>query len=527
MRSEPHRVARFVSLCLLSGAICVGAGLVSNAFAEPEKHRASVRHTDSEQTIATDKASDRVKKQDHYIQSGFVAPVVAATPAQPGRSHLRTAQLEEEEEAAGGDQTGDPAGQETGLDDPSGAGDLSDQGVDDGLDDGADDSVADGDAAADEAALAEPADKPFETSLKIGGALRFNYFVKSWDGQEANRDRFGDIAFDTMRFNIDGTYGPLLLSAEYRLYQGYHMIHHGYVGYAVSDTTTVDIGVSQAPFGLLKYASHNWFFDLSYYLGMEDDYDMGVRAHTVLGDMDVWVAFFKNSEDTYTGASLASARYSYDVVPTTVAELGYAGLMEDRANAETNQGNVRVAYNLKQGDISAELGVSGRIGGLYNGATAETGYHWAAAAHANANYGPINVQLEGIAYQFKPKNPAGQDNTFVVMGAYDFPYMVASKGYLVLANVAYTLPMKNAGPISSLTFYNDYSVLLKPEDGFESSHQNVLGTLISAGPTYTYVDVALGRNHAWLGPYYGNAFAAGQADEGWHARFNINIGYYF
>ena len=53
-------------------------------------------------------------------------------------------------------------------------------------------------------------------AVKFGGALRFNYFIKSWEGEEDNRDRFGDIAFDTFRVNVDGSWGIWRMAAEYR-----------------------------------------------------------------------------------------------------------------------------------------------------------------------------------------------------------------------------------------------------------------------------------------------------------------------
>ncbi|WP_428263423.1 hypothetical protein [Haliangium sp.] len=372
-----------------------------------------------------------------------------------------------------------------------------------------------------------------KSSLTFGGALRVSYFIKSWDGQEQNRDRFGDLAFDTFRVNVDGGYGPLSISAEYRLYQGYHMLHHGYVGYAVDDDTKIDVGISQVPFGILGFASHNFFFGLGYYIGFEDDYDLGVRATTKVGDLDIRAAFYKNSEASYTGSSIASARYSYDVVPTSVAELGYAGLTEDRANSETNQVNVRVAYPVSFGDgNNAEIGVSGEIGGLYNGATEQTGYHWAAAAHAVINLGKANIQLQGIAYDYKPENPDGQRDDIVVMGAYDFPYMVAARGYQLSANAAYTFDV-NKGPLSTVTVYNDYSIVIKPETGFSDTHQNVTGTLLASGPIYTYIDLVLGKHHPWIGPNYGSAMAEGNRNEdgsvdaSWNTRFNVNVGYYF
>jgi hypothetical protein len=41
----------------------------------------------------------------------------------------------------------------------------------------------------------------------------------------------------------------------------------------------------------------------------------------------------------------------------------------------------------------------------------------------------------------------------------------------------------------------------------------------------TYVDLATGRNQPFIGPDYTNALARGA--EGFHTRFNVNVGYYF
>lgn len=371
--------------------------------------------------------------------------------------------------------------------------------------------------------------------VKVSGAVRFTYLVKSWDGETANRKRAGDIIFDTLQLGADGSYGPLSVSGAYRFYQGYHMLHHGYLGYALSDTAQIDVGLTQVPFGVLPFASHNWFFNLPYYLGLEDDYDLGVRGTFQIGDIDLRVGFYKNSEGTYTGNSLDSARYSYDVVQAPMDELAYAGATSDHTNTETNQLNVRAAYNLEHGDLGkTELGVSGRVGGLHNAAKNAYGYHWAAGAHANGTYGPLNVHLQGIAYRFEPNNPAEERDDVIVMGAYDAPYYVAAAGYLLSANVDYTLPFKT-DLISSVSIHENYSVLLKDDDDFRTTHQNALGALVVIGPIYTYIDLVSGRNHPWLGPGggYGGGLAEGRFNEDgspdgtWHTRFNVNVGYYF
>ena len=76
--------------------------------------------------------------------------------------------------------------------------------------------------------------------------------------------------------------------------------------------------------------------------------------------------------------------------------------------------------------------------------------------------------------------------------------------------------------------------MLKPDDGFNDSKMNVVGMLISAGPIYTYVDYASGKNQDWLGPWGGfgedanrYGLGKGEKDSPWRSWFNINVGYYF
>lgn len=373
---------------------------------------------------------------------------------------------------------------------------------------------------------ADGAEAP-ETVVDIGGALRYNFFYKTWEGEEANQDRFGDIALDTFRINADVTRGPVYLSAEYRFYAGYSMIKQGWVGWKPADWIDLQFGVNQVPFGIQQYASHSWWFDIGYYLGFEDDHDLGVKAVLDLGDLDVHLAFYKNDEGHYTGDSVASARYAYDVVPAAAGSLSYAGFDGAASNSETNQFNVKGTYTLSHGDLGrTEVGLAGQFGQLFNSATEEFGTHYAASGHVVGDYGPINVQLMGIYYSHAPENAEGEDDRFVVMGAYDFPYKVASEGIVVHANIAYTLEIDDS-VVRSLTFYNDFSVLTKSEEDYEDSQMNVLGMLLATGHIYCYFDLAMGKNHPWLGGNYGNALAEGDPDAEWEQRFNINLGYYF
>ncbi|ATB39500.1 hypothetical protein CYFUS_004944 [Cystobacter fuscus] len=368
---------------------------------------------------------------------------------------------------------------------------------------------------------------PDPDGFRVGGSLRFSYFIKGWEGQEANRRRLGDVVFDMFQVTANGRLSKLQLSADYRFYAGYSLLHHGYLTYAFSEKTQLQAGVHRAPFGLLPFASHNWFFALPYYLGFEDDHDLGLKLLHTDGPWNLQFAFYKNDEGNYFGRSTASTRYSYDVVPVRSANPTEASLGVDQANSETNQLNARVAYLFTHGQSSTtELGLSAQAGQLYNAVTGRSGLRWAAAAHLEGNHGPWNVKLEAIHYVFRPANPEGSDNGFVTMGAYDAPYKVASAGTLVAAGVSYGLPI-NWGILSRIFFYDDFSMLKKVKAGYAPVYQNTVGALIHTGPVFTYIDLATGKNHPWLGTNYNDALVEGSPTAPWETRFNINTGYYF
>jgi len=114
--------------------------------------------------------------------------------------------------------------------------------------------------------------------LHIGGALRFNYNLSSW--KEGQKKRGGDFGYDVFRVNAKAKYKGIKLNAEYRLYSegfGGGMLKQGWFGYDFTPENNLQIGLTQVPFGITQYNSHNWFFSINYYVGMEDDHDMGVK----------------------------------------------------------------------------------------------------------------------------------------------------------------------------------------------------------------------------------------------------------
>lgn len=342
-------------------------------------------------------------------------------------------------------------------------------------------------------------EEPYD--LDIGGAVRMNYLYKSWDEQQNNTG--GEIAYDMVRFDVDANYNNVITSAQIRFYRsdfGGILIHHAYMGYKF-ENSEIHIGIDQVPFGIQTYASNNWFFNINYYVGLEDDYDLGVQYIYKKNGLGFNLAFFKNSEMPANNFS----RYSYDISGT---------------QNEVNQVNLKTTYDLFK---NIEIGGSVQIGQLEEVATGDLGSHVAFAVHAHAKLGKLDFKLQSSYFNISPEGP---EKDLVYMSAYGAEYSVTTEAVVFTTGIKYSIPV-NKGPLKTLDVYNDFGFLSKQVSGQSNSLMNVLGVGVDMGKMYTYVDWALGQNHAWLGPVWTEAFGVGDSDASWHARFNINFGYYF
>ena len=349
--------------------------------------------------------------------------------------------------------------------------------------------------------------------VELGGALRFNYNLSSWKQEQKNRG--GDFGYDMFRINAVAAYQGIYLNAEYRHYSeafGGGMLKQGWFGYRFNEREELQVGLTQVPFGIQQYNSHNWFFNLSYYVGLEDDHDMGIKYIHLGENFEYHIAYFKNAEEFRFGnvSPISPSRYSYDVAGN---------------NKEVHQGNLKLVY--KWGDtLQSRLGASAQYGGLYNINTLKTGDHYAFAVHYEADYKKWNLKTEAMLVSHNPKNDLGNSEEIIIMAAYGAPYEVAADFNMYTAAISRDVPV-NWGPVSNLQFYNDFGFMQKENSSFEDSFMNVTGILVSAGNLYTYIDYAAGYNHSWLGGNFIDDFAAGNPDAKWEARFNINFGYYF
>ncbi|WP_199610836.1 porin family protein [Flocculibacter collagenilyticus] len=364
--------------------------------------------------------------------------------------------------------------------------------------------------------------------IKIHGAVRFQYVYEDYNPD--NENRTGDFDFDIFRLNFDGEIGDVILSAEYRWYQYQEAVKHAYFGYNFDEYWQAQVGVIAVPFGNLPYNSHSYFFNSTFYVGLEDEHDSGIKVRYRSDTWDLDAAFLKSDEQGGIDGFVSdrTARYSYDTVGIRLAG---EGIYDEPVLAigESNSWALRGAHTWSWStDETLELGLSAQGGNLYSGsiepanamaqfANQNLGNRLALAAHGVYDHGPWNVQVQLADYDYDLK----VDHQGVVMAAYSFYDTIPSEARIYTANVAYTLPV-SAGPLTSLTFYNDHSVITDKRDLNNDTWMNVLGVAVAAGNGfYTYFDFVRAKNQ----PFIGGSIADDNGEV--NNRFNINFGYYF
>lgn len=357
-------------------------------------------------------------------------------------------------------------------------------------------------------------------SLKVGGAIRANYVIGDYaNGAGPGRGGHGgNFELDTFRVNLDYEAGPWSAKAEYRFYDGYNFFHTLSITRTFADSSSLSAGLTRVPFGVGAYGPANsWFFDQHYYVGLADDMDLGAVYTTRAGTWTFDLGVFARDEWNGRGSAAKSTRYSYDIVDTGATNAHYR---------ERGQLNLRAVQHL-DGPVPTDLGVSAQVGfldGDRNYADDTVGY--AVSLHAKSTLGPWALMTQLTRYDYNPDYTGadGSDNRLIAMGAFGYAAPVAAKAWIPSAALSYTWTPARIPWIDSITFYNDFSVILKDASGLNDSALNVLGMAIAHGGWYIYVDYAASNGNYFVGN--SGDFGA-NADDAWQGRFNINLGYYF
>jgi hypothetical protein len=362
--------------------------------------------------------------------------------------------------------------------------------------------IAAGVAFGPSAAAAEAQD----AAVQVFGTVRLRYLYQDWT--VASRDKLGEFDFELFQLNAAGKHERLSYSAEYRWYGFMDVVHHAWLGYASPRAWELQLGVHAVPFGLgPPPLASRIFFGSNYYLGLEEDYDTGIKYLGRSGPWNLALAFYKNPERRN---SADKARFSFDLV-----------IAGDQANEETNQLNARLAHIARHGDgFQTELGGSLQAGQIYNRTTAESGHRWAAALHVDTQRGPWQLQLQLTQYRFDPANPPGVSDDTVLVGAFLATESIPAEATSFAANLAYSRQLQGRF-IDRLYLYNGYSFVFDKSGDAEPTHMNVLGGLITSGPFFAYTGWTVAQNQTFM-----NGSLSGRSDD-WNTRININLGYYF
>lgn len=364
-------------------------------------------------------------------------------------------------------------------------------------------------------------------TLNIGGAFRANYAwgdygAKSGGPSRADGDD-GNMSLDTFRINLNYENDNVIGKAEYRFYDGYHMLHTGWLGYNFDDGGQVQVGVNRVPFGPGAYGvSQSWFFDQHYYVGLSDDMDLGIKYTRPLGNWTFDLGYYFSDEGTWAGDSKHSARYSYDVVDETGD--GYE---------ERNQFNLRGIYSIKDATIPTDVGFSLQYGELKSNGVQDDGDHYAASLHMINKWNNFTLATQLTKYKFdidtySPATTGAPTDKLIQFGAFDFPNVVATEGWIPAVSLSYYHATPGIDWLDYVIPYAEYSAIKKDESGFNDSELATLGAAWGRGGWYIYTEVTYSTGNEFVGSEtpFGTRLGDNPDDKGQY-RYNINLGYYF
>ncbi len=372
---------------------------------------------------------------------------------------------------------------------------------------------------------------PWWGSLEIGGAMRNNYVIGDYGGSTGGPSRDfsdgGNFEFETFRFNFDYENGPFTGKLEYRFYDGFHMLHTGWLGYNFENKSQLQLGVNRVPFGPADYGiSQSWFFDQHFYVGLIDDMDLGLKYLCSFGKLDLDFAYYYSDEGGGVGHSRDSARFAYDIVNETGN--GYE---------ERNQFNFRSIYNF-EGNINTALGASLQYGQLKSKGPQDDGDRFAGSVHmvntwnnwtlaSQLTYHKIDIDDHNVT-----SGVIGTDK-LIDMGAYDFAWPIATDAWIPAVSLSYYHETTKIDWLDYVIPYIEYSSIVKSESDFNDSSLFIIGTAWARGGWYIYTDLSFSDGNLFVGSD-GDDFGPNEVgdfgtngNDRWNTRFNINFGYYF
>ena len=286
------------------------------------------------------------------------------------------------------------------------------------------------------------------TTDYFGITTMFYYNYRNWvSGDNATS---GSFRFDSFRLWAQSDVDKRFFAAvQYRFYEGWNMATQLYVGFNINDKNRLKLGQTSVPFGYGFQPFDDWG-NITYYAGLQDDYDYGFTWAGTYGIFRIDAGFFKNQQFS----SSNPGRYDADIFSGDVSS-DYL-IPVAKKNEEVNQFNARFEVLPSGDNWSVNTGLSGMYGQLYNMTTDDKGDRLAAAIHFGLNWKNLHFNAQQTWYKYTQALPdsATQDMLdFINVSSWNFAYEIPSETNIFTTSAAYDIIGEK------LTVHANYSYL--------------------------------------------------------------------
>jgi len=409
---------------------------------------------------------------------------------------------------------------------------------------------------------------------KIHGLGALNY---SFDDTGINKvhdaRQYGDWRFNEFKIGLSGEVKELNYNIEYAWFKGmlvkmvstnssgtYGEFREAYVSHKFSNDVIGKVGNTRVPFG--NEDSFSFWHNLPFYAGMGENYQTGLKMIYVDSPWNVQVQLAKNSlvspnnaETYYPKLTTGYYNVSNPIINSN-SSINFPSGWYAQNNEDGVQLAARVVHTHHFNEHNkVEVGLSGRMGQIYNGISTARGSQWAGALHANAYLDRWIVQVQYLPYGFSPKYKGGVDTgtgapvvlDTIQLGKDGVLYTIPKKANIFAAGLGYKIPV-SWGKIEEVTVYDDYSIL-SGKTTKNNTKLNIVGFKFNAGPLFITAEAITGKNMVGIGQdslpngvpaiyniggngyvNYGNTtlsnFVGSNYDDNtshWKTKFNINI----
>jgi hypothetical protein len=286
------------------------------------------------------------------------------------------------------------------------------------------------------------------TTDYFGITTMFYYNYRNWvTGDNATK---GSLRFDSFRIWAKTDVDKRFFGAvQYRFYEGWNTPTHLYIGFNINKKNVLQLGHTWVPFGYGYQPFDDWG-NITYYVGLQDDYDYGFTWSGTYGIFRVDAGFFKNQQLS----SSSPFRYDADIFSGDVSS-DYLIPMAKK-NEEVNQFNGRFEVHPVGDNWDLKAGVSGMYGQLYNMTTDDNGDRLAAAVHFGLTMGNLHFNAQQTWYKYTqalPDSATLDMHNFINVSSWAFAYEIPSETNIFTTSAAYDIIGEK------LTVHANYSYL--------------------------------------------------------------------